>query len=65
MNKILIFVMVLISIGVANENKSKRNCAIDTAVDFSVADVEGVDHHLFEYLDNGNYVLIEFTKPKG
>jgi len=33
---------------------------LDEAVDFTGTDVEGETHHLFEYLDAGKHVLIEF-----
>jgi hypothetical protein len=37
----------------------------DSAIDFSVKDIDGVEHHLFNYLDNGDYVLLKFTTPYG
>lgn len=30
------------------------------AIDFTVTDIEGNEHHLFEYLDSGKYVYIQF-----
>jgi len=39
---------------------SKAQVAIDTALDFTVKDLVGVQHHLFDYLDAGNYVVIDF-----
>lgn len=33
---------------------------LDEAVDFTVKGIDGNSHHLFEYLDAGNYVLIDF-----
>lgn len=34
--------------------------AVDTAVDFTVKDIHGVQHHLFGYLDAGNFVVLDF-----
>lgn len=34
--------------------------AIDSAVDFTVKDLTGMQHHLYGYLDAGNYVVIDF-----
>lgn len=34
---------------------------LDDAVDFTATDVHGQSHHLFEYLDAGKYVMLEFT----
>lgn len=39
---------------------SKAQVAVDTALDFTVKDLEGTQHHLFDYLDAGNYVVIDF-----
>jgi thiol-disulfide isomerase/thioredoxin len=33
---------------------------LTVAKDFSVKDLEGTTHHLFDYLDSNNYVLIDF-----
>ncbi|MCF8368264.1 MAG: hypothetical protein K9G76_04420 [Bacteroidales bacterium] len=33
---------------------------LTTAVDFTATDTEGVEHNLFEILDNGQYVCIDF-----
>lgn len=33
---------------------------LEVAVDFTVTDVEGESHTLFNYLDAGQHVLIEF-----
>ncbi len=38
----------------------KAQVAIDTAPDFTVKDVHGGQHHLYGYLDAGNYVVIDF-----
>lgn len=34
--------------------------AIDTAADFTVKDLAGVQHHMYDYLDAGNFVVIDF-----
>lgn len=34
---------------------------VTTAVDFTAKDVNGNNHNLFDYLDNGKWVLIKFT----
>lgn len=34
---------------------------VTNAVDFTVNDVNGNSHHLFEYLEDGKWVLIKFT----
>jgi hypothetical protein len=33
---------------------------LTVAVDFTATDTEGVEHNLFEILDNGQYVCIDF-----
>lgn len=52
-NTIILFFLLLAGI-------SKSQVAIDSALDFSVKDLEGVQHHLYEYLDAGNYVVLDF-----
>lgn len=34
---------------------------VDKAVDFTLTDVSGKTHHLFDYLDQGKYVVINLT----
>lgn len=34
--------------------------SLTTAVDFTVTDIHGVEHHLFEYLDAGKHVCLDF-----
>ncbi len=55
MRKNLFFLLFLFSISV-----SFAQTSLTEAVDFTVTDVEGHEHHLFDYLDNGKYVLIDF-----
>lgn len=38
----------------------KAQCPISTAVDFTATDVHGEEVHLFDILDRGQYVLIDF-----
>lgn len=38
----------------------KSQVSIDTALDFTAKDVHGTLHHLYEYLDSGNLVVIDF-----
>ncbi|MBK9356849.1 MAG: TlpA family protein disulfide reductase [Bacteroidales bacterium] len=39
---------------------SQSQVAVDTALDFTVKDLTGTQHHLYGYLDAGNYVVIDF-----
>ena len=39
---------------------SRAQVPIDTAPDFTVKDLESNTHHLYEYLDAGKYVVIDF-----
>ncbi len=36
---------------------------LNTAVDFTAADADGVTHNLFSYLDDNKYVVLMFTMP--
>ena len=55
MKKLLLFVMaVMISLGL------KAQCGISVAVDFTATDCHGTEVHLFDILDQGQYVLIDF-----
>ena len=38
----------------------QAQCPLTTAVDFTVTDTDGNTHVLFDYLDDGKYVLIDF-----
>lgn len=38
----------------------KAQCPLTTAVDFTATDVHGTEIHLFDILDGGQYVLIDF-----
>ena len=55
MKKLLLFVIALtLGFGV------KAQCPLTTAVDFTATDCHGTEVHLFDLLDNGQYVLIDF-----
>lgn len=41
-------------------NAVKAQVAIDSAVDFTVKDLTGQQHHLYQYLDEGKFVVIDF-----
>lgn len=52
-NTIILFLLLL-------TGSAQSQVAIDSALAFSVKDVDGVQHHLYEYLDAGNLVVIDF-----
>lgn len=55
MRRILLFVMAIgMGLGV------KAQCPLNTAVDFTATDCHGTEVHLFDILDSGQYVLIDF-----
>ena len=55
MKKLLLLVLALtLGFGV------KAQCPLTTAVDFTATDVHGTEIHLFDILDAGQYVLIDF-----
>ena len=55
MKKILLLMMALVlSLGL------KAQCPLTTAVDFTATDCHGTQVHLFDILDGGQYVLIDF-----
>lgn len=56
MKKILFF-LVFSVIGLFSV---QAQCPLTTAVDFTATDVAGVEHNLFDYLNSGKYVLIDF-----
>ncbi len=37
--------------------------AVDEPIDFEVFDIDNNKHHLFQYLSQGKYVLLEFNTP--
>lgn len=52
--------LTLLSLLVIIALSAKAQVAIDSALDFTVKDVHGGQHHLYGYLDAGNYVVIDF-----
>ena len=55
MKKLLLFVIALtLGLGL------KAQCPLSTAVDFTATDCHGTQVHLFDILDGGQYVLIDF-----
>ena len=55
MKKLLLLMMAL-SLGMG----LKAQCPLTQAVDFTASDVHGTEVHLFDILDGGQYVLIDF-----
>jgi cytochrome oxidase Cu insertion factor (SCO1/SenC/PrrC family) len=58
MKKILQFVLVILL--AFTINTSIAQCPLTEAVDFTVTDTEGNVWNLFDELDAGRYVLIDF-----
>ncbi len=52
--EIIGILMILSFVSVAQVN-------VDEAVDFSLTDVDGITHNLFDYLSDGKYVVINLT----
>ena len=52
-----IFTLIIIGLLTINLN---AQTSLTTAVDFTVTDIHGQSHTLFNYLDNGKHVLIDF-----
>ncbi len=57
---IRIFRTLLIVFAITTGILAKAQVSIDTAKNFTVKDVAGNQHHLFEYLDAGKIVVIDF-----
>ena len=51
-----LFLAIAITLGLG----LKAQCPLTTAVDFTATDIHGTEIHLFDILDNGQYVLIDF-----
>ena len=54
MRKITLIFLLFVSINTFAQT------SLTEAVDFTVTDVDGNEHNLFSYLDDGKYVLIDF-----
>ncbi len=58
LQKISVFLFIaLLSVNVSGQ------ATIDKPVDFTVFDTDGNEHHLFDYLTEGKYVLLDFSFP--
>ena len=56
--------ILLLSIGIFSLMFAKAQTPLTEAVDFAVKDIHGVQHHLFDILDNEEkYVLMDFFSP--
>jgi hypothetical protein len=55
MKKIFLIISVLFLI-----TTFRLNAQITEALDFTVTDIDGVEHNLFTYLDDGQFVYIYF-----
>ena len=61
MKNILRFALVLVAALTIQVKTSSAQCPLTEAVDFTVTDLDGNTHTLFDILDNdGKYVLIDF-----
>ncbi len=56
-----IFQKMVLTISLITSILFSAGVKIDTAVDFTLTDLDGKSHHLFEYLNEGKWVLLEFT----
>lgn len=55
MKRFCLFLVIICTMGYTS-----AQTPLTVAKDFSVKDLEGNTHHLFDYLDNNKYVLIDF-----
>lgn len=56
MNKFIALCLLILSLA----KVSPAQTSLDTAVNFNVKDVNGVTHQLYDYLDEGKIVLVDF-----
>ncbi len=54
MKKLLLAVLVLVGL------QTQAQTSLTTAVDFTVTDIHGNTHNLFDYLNNGKHVIVDF-----
>ena len=54
MKKLLLAVLVLVGL------QTQAQTSLTTAVDFTVTDIHGNIHNLFDYLNNGKHVIVDF-----
>lgn len=57
MRKLVLFSMALLCFA----SLSFSQTPLEEAVDFTATDIHGTSHTLFDYLNDGKYVLLEFT----
>ena len=57
MRKLVLFSMALLCFA----SLSISQTPLEEAVDFTATDINGTSHTLFDYLNDGKYVLLEFT----
>jgi cytochrome oxidase Cu insertion factor (SCO1/SenC/PrrC family) len=55
MRKIILSIGAVLMAFVLNAQTS-----LTTAIDFTVTDTQGNQHHLFDYLNDGKYVVLDF-----
>lgn len=55
MKKLFVVVIALV-LGLSAYSQTN----LTTAIDFTVTDVDGNTHNLFDYLNDGKYVVLEF-----
>jgi len=60
MKKILRLALVLVAAFTMQVNSSSAQTNLTEAVDFTATDIEGHTWNLFDELDDGKYVLIDF-----
>jgi thiol-disulfide isomerase/thioredoxin len=51
---------ILLALFVAFASNTQAQTSLTEAVDFTVTDIHGVEHTLFDYLDAGKYVCVDF-----
>ncbi|MCF8372546.1 MAG: hypothetical protein K9H64_13030 [Bacteroidales bacterium] len=47
-------------LGIAFSFSVFAQTSLTTAVDFTVTDTDSIEHNLFDYLNDGKYVVLEF-----
>jgi len=57
MKRILLFLLVFVGIGFSSYSQTAQT----VAEDFTVKDLDGNTYHLFDILDAGKYVFLEFS----
>lgn len=52
--------LLMLFLSCLTSTMSFAQITLNEAIDFTVKDIDGNTHNLFEYLEAGNYVLIDF-----